>query len=110
MYRSVQEKSSFFEFTLRTKILKRELLRRKLREISRKFAQTIFFFAVRFRGETPRKLAEKLRELSWSFFAKFRADTPQKFGVIWKNVNSWFIFICLFNVSVNNYGHVETVS
>ena len=54
IYRSAQEKNSFFAFTPRTKILKRELSRRKLREISRKFAQTIFF--------SPRDFAQLLRE------------------------------------------------
>ena len=95
MYRSAQEEIFFFffffsfffffffAFTPRTKILKRELSRRKLREISRKFAQTMFSSA-RFRGETPRKLAEKLSELSQSFSAKVRADTPRKLGVIKK--------------------------
>ena len=63
-YRSAQEKSSFFAFTPRTKIFKRELLQRKLREISPKFAQTIF---------SPRDFAEFLR--------KFRSDTPRKLGV-----------------------------
>ena len=62
-----------------------------------KYAQTTSFFSARFRGETPRKLAEKHRELSRSFSAKFRADTPRKHGVISKHVNSlkfcfvWFV-------------------
>ena len=41
----LKKKSFFFALSPRTKILKRELSRRKLREISRKFAQTIFFSA-----------------------------------------------------------------
>ena len=60
IYRSAEEKNTFFAFTPLTKILKRELSRRKL-------AQTFF-----------------LREISLR--------------------NLWF------NVPVNNYGHVETVS
>ena len=88
MYRSAQEKSSFFAFTFATKILKREVLRRKRREISRKFAQPIFIlrdnsrrYSAKTRGETLRNFAEKtrreIREISQSFSAKFRADTPQ---------------------------------
>ena len=95
MYRSAQEESSFFAFTPRTKILKRELSRRKLREILRKLAQSIFFSA-RFCGGTPRKLAEKLRELSRRYSANFRADIPRKLGVISKNVNS--LFFVLFDL------------
>ena len=53
----------------------------RFRVISRNFAQTTFFPA-KFRGETPRKLAEKRRELSQSFsaqFAKFRRENSESF-------------------------------
>ena len=79
-YRSAQEKSSFFAFTPRTKILKRELSRRKLLEISRKFAQTIFFLreisrrnSAKTRGETLRTFAEFLREISRSYSVNTRS-------------------------------------
>ena len=67
MYRSAQEKSSFFAFTPRTKMLKRELSRRKFREITRKFEQTINFLravlltTTNFRADTPRKLSESFK-------------------------------------------------
>ena len=66
-YRSAEEKALFS----RSKILKRELSRRKLRKISRKCAQTIF---------SPRNF---LRE---GFSAKFRANTLRKLGVIYKTL------------------------
>ena len=81
IYRSAQEKSSFFAFPPRTKILRRELSRRKLCEISRKFAPTICFFA-RFRRETPRDFAQLLRENSESFKKK--------------KVNSVYIYIYIY--------------
>ena len=56
----------------------------KIREISRKLAQTIF---------SPRDFAEKLRENSPRNSANFRADTPQKLGVISKKFLSFFYFI-----------------
>ena len=74
IYRSTQEKSSFFAFTPRTKILKRELSRRKLREISRKLAQTILFLR-KFRGETPRTIAEFFREI----FAQILRENSESF-------------------------------
>ena len=81
IYRSAQEKSSFFAFTPRTKILKRELSRRKLREISRKFVQTFFFLAeklhknlrknsVNFRRETLRTFTEFLHKISRRYSAE----------------------------------------
>ena len=84
-YRSAQEKSSFFAFTPRTKILKRKLSRRKLREISRKFAQTTFFLreisrrnSAKTRGETPRTFAEFLREISCRYSAKTRSHFKKR--------------------------------
>ena len=117
---SPRKKSSFFTFAPGTKILKRELSRRKLREISRKFAQIIF---------SPRDVAEKLRENSRRYSANCRGVSPRDFAQILrenseslkKNVNSLFIYLFYlffylfiyffdlwFYVPVNNYGHVET--
>ena len=79
-YRSAQEISSYFAFTPRTKILKHELSWRKLHEILRKFAQTIFFLreisrknSAETRGENPRKFAEFLREISRRYSTKTRS-------------------------------------
>ena len=69
-----------------------------LREISRKFSQTIFFFAIT-HGErvSLRDFAQLLRENSVSF---------QKM----LTVSIFVLFDLWFYVPVNNYGHVEMVS
>ena len=109
IYISAQEKSSFFAFTPQTKILKRKLSRRKLHEISRKFAQTTFFLteisrrnSAKTRGETPRTFAEFLREISRRYSAKIRSH--------FKTVYIFVLFDLWFYVPVNNNGHVETVN
>ena len=84
------------------KNLKREISRRKLREISRKFPKT-FFFSTRFRGETPRKLLETLRELTPRNFAKYSAKArshlkKRKKKKKKKNVNS--LIFCFVGVVV----------
>ena len=95
--------NSFFAFTPRTKILKRELSRRKHRETSRKLTQSIFVSA-RFRGETPRNLAAKLRELSRRYSAKSHCH----FKIL--TIYFFVLFDLWFYVPVDKYGHVETVS
>ena len=66
----IPRKKLFLAFTPRTKILKREFSRRKLREISRKFAQTIFF--------SPRDFAECLREISRRYSAKTQSQAKKR--------------------------------
>ena len=80
----------------RPKILKRDISRRKLREILHKFAQGIFFSAS-VRGETPRNLSEKLCETTRSFSVKFGAGTPRKLAeavvkLLQRNFNEFELF------------------
>ena len=124
MYRSAQEKSSFFSRSLREQKFSNANFRGENSARFRVSSRRPFFIresprrhSSKTRGDTPRKLAEKLRELSPSFSANFRADTPRNLGVISNNVNSLFIYLLLFclicgwfYVPVNNCGHVKTVS
>ena len=68
---SPRKKPSFFAFTPRTRILKHDISQRKLRDISRKFAQDFFFLSdfsrrnsAKFRRVSPRNFAQILRENS----------------------------------------------
>ena len=83
VYRSAQEKKYFFRVHSAKKIVKGEILQRKLREISRKFTQGSFLLS-EFSRRHSVKLAEKHPEITWSFSAKFRAVTPRKLAEAFK--------------------------
>ena len=95
IYRSTQEKSSLFAFTPRTKILKRELSRRKLSEISCKFAQTISFSA-RFHRETPGKTCGEILQTFAEFLCKIlrRYSSKTHLKKMLLRFKFWFCLIC----------------
>ena len=80
------------------KIVKGEILRRKLREISRKFTQGIFLLS-EFSRRHSVKLAEKHREITWSFSAKFCAVTPRKLAEAFKEETFTATLMNYFNVN-----------
>ena len=82
-----KKKALFFAFTPRTKILKRELSQRKLREISHKLAQIIFFLLDILRRNSAKTRGETLRTFV-GFLHKISRIYSAKLGVISKNVIS----------------------